>query len=88
MANDGKTNFDEPLLPHGVLCELEGIMRANKVKHPLDDWRTRDSITQHVRHAHAHLWDFIEGDTMENHLGNAAIRLMMALEIRRIQNDK
>jgi hypothetical protein len=43
-------------------------------------WR-HQSVAEHVRHAAAHLAAWEAGDRDEDHLGHAACRMLMALQL-------
>jgi hypothetical protein len=63
---------------------IEATMRA-ALENPAskfyqnETWPTRPAL-EHVAHARAHLDNWLSGDQIEDHLGHAATRLLMALQ--------
>jgi hypothetical protein len=73
------------LLPQSAIDECEAIMQ--KYAHKGDLWRTKDAH-YHTMHAVAHLNNvFFRTKTDEDDLAHAAVRLLMALAVRRKTNE-
>ena len=68
------------LLPAKATLAVASVLEYGVRKYTLNNWRlipTRD----HINHALVHLFAFLAGDTSDDHLGHAACRALMALEL-------
>jgi DNA excision repair protein ERCC-4 len=64
-----------------ALVEIADVLVTGRETHPGDDW-AQHPVDEHLDHARAHLDALSRGDTSDNHLQNAACRLLLALEVR------
>jgi Domain of unknown function (DUF5664) len=65
------------LIPPNVLKEVALTLEEGAAKYGEDNWKLIPQH-EHVNHAIAHLYKFLEEDTTEVHLVNAICRLMFA----------
>jgi Domain of unknown function (DUF5664) len=66
------------LIPAYSLKIVAQILAVGAVKYGENNWMLIDT-EDHINHAVNHLYLFLSGDTTENHLGNAACRVLFAL---------
>ena len=64
-----------------ALCILARTLAAGRRTHRAGAWRSKP-VQKHLQHARKHLELLASGSEGEDHLGHAACRLLMALEIR------
>jgi hypothetical protein len=74
--SDVGVRFD--LIPAESLIIVAQILAAGAIKYGVNNWKLIPT-EDHVNHAVNHLYKFLAGDTTENHLGNAACRVLFAL---------
>lgn len=78
-----RTRID--LLPHRAIRECGQVMALGAEKHPYESWKSlpwRVHAEKAHRHLNAHMCgDFIDPDSQLPHLANAAVRLLMLLEV-------
>ncbi|MEH1821916.1 MAG: dATP/dGTP diphosphohydrolase domain-containing protein [Nostoc sp.] len=68
------------LVPALAVYCIGTILKAGSDKYGDNNWRLIP-IPEHINHAIIHLYAYLAGDTSEHHLGNAACRLLFALEL-------
>lgn len=81
--NGGKqsaTPYRFDLLPSSALFDAAETLAHGADKYGARNWENI-SIPDHLNHAAQHLFAFIAGDTTENHLAHAIVRLMFALDL-------
>lgn len=78
--SDIKARFD--LIDPGAIAALARVLHEGaKVYGEGDDnWR-RIPVNDHLNHAVAHVYKYLEGDTSEDHLPHAFCRLMFAVAL-------
>jgi len=64
-----------------ALAEIAEVLGKGHAKHPNDDG-FKQPATYHISRAQQHLAALADCDTAEDHVANAACRLLMALEAR------
>ncbi|MGO9061271.1 MAG: dATP/dGTP diphosphohydrolase domain-containing protein [Candidatus Binataceae bacterium] len=64
-----------------AFCVLARTLAAGRRTHRAGAWRSKP-VQKHLQHARKHLDLLASGPEGEDHLGHAACRLLMALEIR------
>lgn len=68
------------LIPARAILQVSAVLHTGALKYGDDNWHvipTRD----HLNHALTHVFAHLAGDAQDDHLGHAATRLLMALEI-------
>jgi hypothetical protein len=77
------------LMPTGPMKALAQIlaMGAERYNDPKGKNWKKIPIEDHVNHAIAHLYEHLDGDTKEDHLGHAMCRAMFALYLQQ-ERDK
>lgn len=68
------------LIPARAILQVSAVLHTGALKYGHDNWHvipTRD----HLNHALTHVFAHLAGDAQDDHLGHAATRLLMALEI-------
>lgn len=68
------------LFPAKALIIIAEILFKGSQKYGIDNWR-KISVEEHLNHAMKHILEYLRKDTSENHLGNAACRLLFALDL-------
>lgn len=66
------------LLPPEALLRVGAILTTGAAKYGDDNWRLIPK-RDHLDHALMHIVAYLRGDTTEDHLGNAACRLLFAI---------
>jgi hypothetical protein len=61
------------------MMSVSQVLAAGAAKYGEDNWRLID-VRDHVNHCLSHLFKFLQGDTTDDHLRNAACRALMALD--------
>lgn len=74
------------LIAPWLLKVSEGLT-AGARKHPGESWRTIPA-KEHAWRAVRHILKYIAGDTEDDHLTNASMRIMMAWETDKGGNEK
>lgn len=69
------------LLPPKACLAVAHIMHGGAAKYGDTNWHAIPE-RDHINHAMTHLFAHATGDTQDDHLGHAATRLLMALEVR------
>ena len=85
VANDrgGKQSFlpyRADLFPPLAYLWVSRILAAGAAKYGDNNWHAI-GVNEHLNHALVHVAAHLAGDTQDDHLGHAACRLTMALEI-------
>jgi Domain of unknown function (DUF5664) len=70
------------LLPYPALRDIAECMHHGSIKYGEKNYQ-KISVAANINHAIRHAFMFIEGDTSEDHLVNAATRMVFALELFR-----
>ena len=68
------------------LNEIARGLTAGAKRHPDETWRTIPA-KEHAWRAVRHLIKYLQGDKQDNHLIHAAMRVMMAFETDKAEND-
>ena len=68
------------LLPPSALLTIAKILKSGADKYGAENWR-KIAVADHVNHALVHLLAWLAGDQQDNHLANAACRVLFALDI-------
>jgi hypothetical protein len=66
------------LIPASSILVISQILADGAVKYGLHHWQSYDA-DDHLNHALNHIYQWLNGDRSENHLGNASCRLLFAL---------
>ena len=91
--NGGKqsgTPYGFHLLPPSTLFDAAKVARygADKYGETFTDRNyTKISTVEHLNHAIQHIYAFLAGDTQDDHLGHAIVRLMFAYDTNRREQD-
>jgi hypothetical protein len=75
------------LMPAGPMKALAQILAMGAQRYGEDNWH-RIPIKDHVNHAIAHLYEYLDGETAEDHLGHAMCRAMFALYLEQQRTNK
>ncbi|MEH2130120.1 MAG: dATP/dGTP diphosphohydrolase domain-containing protein [Nostoc sp.] len=67
------------LLPPSAIFTVGTILQQGAMKYGEENWRLIPT-REHLNHAIIHVFAYLAGDKAEHHLGNAACRILMALE--------
>ena len=96
--NGGKqsdTPYGFHLLPVSALFDAARVAKygADKYGETFDKRNyTKIPTIEHLNHAIQHVYAFLAGDTQDDHLGHAIVRLMFAYDVdhrqRRNENDR
>ena len=71
------------LVPPYSLQAVAEILGAGAVKYGENNWQ-RITTAEHLNHALNHINLHLIGDTSENHLGNAMVRMMFAFHVEQL----
>jgi hypothetical protein len=74
-----KGRFD--LLPPLALIEVAMVLEEGAKKYGMNNWKNIES-SSHINHALAHLFLHLTNRSEEDDLGHAACRILMALEMK------
>ena len=66
-------------MPANAILACSAVLKAGAESHGEENWR-RILANDHINHAQMHLWAYLAGDTQDDHLSHAAIRLLFAAE--------
>jgi len=81
---DGGTQTKVPyafhLMPPQALLEVAGVLKRGAETYGEGNWSLIPE-DEHINHAVGHLYRYLSGDRSEQHLTNAACRLLFALEL-------
>ena len=90
MNENGGKQSDTPygfhLLPISALFDAAKVAKygADKYGETFDKRNyTKIPVTDHLNHAVQHIYAFLAGDTQDDHLGHAIVRLMFAYEVNK-----
>ena len=72
--------FAPELLPAEALLKVSKILAEGVPKYGRNNWKKIPSQI-HLRHALTHIFALMADDEQDDHLGHAACRLLMALEV-------
>ena len=81
--NGAKQSFSPyraDLLPPRALLHIAAILKHGADKYGEYNWHGLE-VCDCINHAQIHLLAHLSGDTQDDHLGHAACRLLMALEL-------
>lgn len=78
----GRYNLVSPL----AMERVANILENGSINYGPWNWHKIDSM-DHINHAIAHIFKYIQGDESEDHLGNAFCRMMFAVD-RQMVEDK
>jgi hypothetical protein len=79
-AKQSGSPYRADLFPPVAYLHVSAILKEGAAKYGDDNWRGIP-VRDHVNHALVHLAAHLAGDTQDDHIGHAACRLMMGLEI-------
>lgn len=79
-AKQSITLYRADLFPPLAYLHIAAILKTGAEKYGVNNWRGI-VVNDHINHALIHLAAHLAGDTQDDHLGHAACRLVMALEI-------
>lgn len=79
-GNQSQVPRDYTLVPPDALASVARVLYNGCTKYGRDNWRLID-YNDHLNHALNHIYLHLAGNTQEDHLSNAATRLLMALEL-------
>ena len=68
------------LLPPKAILKVARILSEGSAKYGDDNWRGI-TISDQINHALTHLFAYLAGDGQDDHIGHAACRLLMAVEL-------
>ncbi len=74
------------LIPTDALFDIGGVFDHGAKKYEKDNWK-KVPVEEHLNHALVHIYAQLKGDKQDNHLGHAATRLIMALQVK-LEEDK
>ena len=80
-AKQSATKYRCDLLPPQAILRIADILHQGAEKYGDWNWH-RISPGQHLNHALVHIFAMLAGDESDDHIGHAACRLLMALELR------
>jgi hypothetical protein len=66
------------LIPPKSILEVSRILAEGSMRYGLNHWQSYDA-EDHLNHALNHIYQWLNGDRSENHLGNASCRMLFAL---------
>lgn len=79
-GKQSKIPYRFDLLDAKAMARVAEILYDGANKYGDNNWRLLD-VNTNVNHALAHLFAYLSGDQMDDHLGHAACRIMFALGI-------
>ena len=88
-GKQSETPFGFHLLPASALFEAARVAQygATKYGETFEERNyTKIPTVEHLNHALQHIYAFIAGDTQDDHLGHALVRLMFAYDVDCLQN--
>lgn len=68
------------LVPANAILSVAHILNDGEKKYGKNNWRKIER-DDHLNHALIHIFALLSGDQQDNHLGHAACRMLMALEV-------
>ena len=68
------------LMPGKAALVVAGILRDGSAKYGDNNWRGIP-LGDHINHALMHIYAHLAGDNQDDHLGHAACRMLMAVEM-------
>jgi hypothetical protein len=74
------------LVPPEALAQVARVLHLGYIKYGRDNWRLI-ACDDHLNHALNHVYLHLAGNTQEDHLGHAATRMLMALELQTLGDD-
>jgi tagatose-1,6-bisphosphate aldolase non-catalytic subunit AgaZ/GatZ len=63
-----------------AILDVAAVLKYGADKYGDNNWR-KIPTQDHLNHALAHIFAYLQGDKGDHHLGHAACRTLMALEI-------
>lgn len=69
-------------LDAGLMLTLASILYQGGAKYGRNNWKNI-SVEDHLNHALTHIFGFLSGDTQDDHLSHAILRVMFAEIVRR-----
>lgn len=85
-GKQSKLNERFDLIPAISLKIVASILAYGAEKYGVNNWQLIDT-QDHINHALAHLYNFLDGDRDEEHLGHAACRVLFAIYTSQNVND-
>lgn len=85
-GSQSKTLCRFDLLPAEALFEVAFVLALGAEKYGEDNWKLIP-VKEHINHALQHLYAYLAKDETENHLANAACRVLFALWLKVTSND-
>jgi hypothetical protein len=76
---------DYTLVPPDALASVARVLHNGMSKYGKDNWRLIP-CDDHLNHVLNHVYLYLAGNTQEDHLSNAATRMLMALEQQLLDN--
>lgn len=83
-GKQSSTPYGFHLLPTSALFDAAKVCKEGADKYGetlLDRNYTKISTEDHLNHALQHIYAFLAGDTQDDHLGHAMVRLMFAYDV-------
>ena len=75
------------LLPPSALLRLAEVLKVGADKYGAGNWRGIP-VKDNINHAMTHLLRYLQGDESEDHVANAACRMLFALDLVMIERNK
>lgn len=86
-AKQSKTLYRCDLLPPLATLAVSKVLAEGAEKYGVNNWHGIP-VNDHLNKALVHAYAYLAGDTQDDHLEHAACRLLMALEIRNMNQLK
>ena len=78
-AKQSEVHYRCDLIPACAILAVAEVLKTGASKYGDNNW-VPIGIEDHLNHALIHIFAWLSSDTEEDHLANAACRLLMALE--------
>lgn len=80
-GKQAKIEYRADLVPPLAMLRAAGILKMGADRYGEGNWK-KISIPSHLNHAISHLFLYLSGDQVEDHLAHATCRLMFALDLK------
>lgn len=75
------------LFPPQAMLAVAKVLKEGADKYGDENWRGIP-IRDHLSHAMTHMLAYLAGDSQDDHLGHAACRMLMALDLKKVEEGK
>jgi hypothetical protein len=86
-GKQSKVLYRVDLFPPLALLDVSKVLEEGARKYAPDNWRNID-CNDHLNHALIHIFAYLAKDKQDDHLSHAACRIMMALEMKLVEDEK